>query len=403
MLYDHQQKLLDLNPSRHLIAWGTGTGKTKTAIELAYKNGEEALIICPKSLVEQWKSQVPDNWLVLSKEQFKKLYRQLSNFNCLIVDEAHYFGNYKSGLTKALLDYIKLHNPKYHYLLTATPYLSSSWNLYSYGLILGKDWNWYKWHKHYFNEVKMGRRKIPIQKKVVNGLPIEQEIARLVSVLGSTVALEDCFDVPEQIYQVEWFTLTTGQRKAISEAWDPLPIIRFTKEAQICGGTLKGDGYTEDQTFKSEKMDRCLDLIKEHKKLIVVCHFNNEIDALATKVAKSKKVYIIRGDVKDRHDVVADAEKSDDCVVFINAACSEGYELPSFPIMVFYSYSYSLKDAIQMRGRILRANKLKKNVYLSLVVKDSIDEDIYKCIESKQDFQIAIYEKDRSSADNKME
>lgn len=393
MLYDHQQKLLDLNPTRHLIAWGTGSGKTKTAIELTYKNGEEALIICPKSLVSQWKAQVPDNWLVLSKEQFKKLYRQINPFNCLIVDEGHYFGNYKSGLTKALLDYIKLHNPKYRYLLTATPYLSSSWNLYSYGLILGKDWNWFKWHKHYFNEVKMGRRKIPIQKKVVNGLPIEQEIARLVSVLGSTVALEDCFDVPEQIYQVEWFTLTSGQCKAISEAWDPLPIVRFTKEAQICGGTLKGDGYTEDQTFKSEKMDRCLDLIKEHKKLIVVCHFNNEIDALVTKVAKSKKVYIIRGDVKDRHDVVADAEKSDDCVVFINAACSEGYELPSFPIMVFYSYSYSLKDAIQMRGRILRANKLKKNVYLSLVVKDSIDESIYKCIERKESFQIEIYNK----------
>lgn len=393
MLYDHQQKLLDLNPTIHLVAWGTGTGKTRTAIELAYKNGEEALIICPKSLVSQWQEQVPNDWLVISKEQFKKKYRQLNPFNCIIVDEAHYFANHKSGLTKALLDYIKLHKPKYRYLLTATPYLSSSWNLYSYGLIFGKDWNWYKWYKYYFNEIKMGRRKIPVQKKVVNGLPIEQEIARLVSVLGSTVALDECFDVPEQIYQVEWFALTASQNKAIGEVWDPLPIVRFTKEAQICGGTLKGDGYTEDQFFASEKMNRCLDLIKEHKKLIVVCHFNNEIKALANKVGK-KKAIIINGDAKDRHKLVAMAESVDDCVVFINAACSEGYELPSFPLMIFYSYSYSLKDAVQMKGRILRANKLKKNVYLSLVVKDSIDEDIYKCIESKHDFQIAIYEKD---------
>lgn len=394
MLYDHQQKLLDLNPAMHLIAWGTGTGKTITAIELAMKNGEEALIICPKSLVEQWKAQVPDNWLVISKEQFKKKYRQLNSFNCLIVDEAHYFGNYKSGLTKALLDYIKLHKPKYRYLLTATPYLSSSWNLYSYGLIFGKDWNWYKWYKHYFNEVKFGQRKIPVAKKIVNGLPIEQEIARLVSVLGSTVALEDCFDVPEQIYQTEYFELTKPQLSAIADNWDPLPIVRFTSEAQICGGTLKGDGYREDQTFASEKMSRCLDLIKEHKKLVVVCHFNNEIKALANKVGK-KKAIIINGDAKDRHRLVAMAEAVDDCVVFINSACSEGFELPSFPIMVFYSYGYSLKDAVQMRGRILRANKLKKNVYLSLVVKDSIDEDIYKCIESKQDFQCEIYARER--------
>jgi superfamily II DNA or RNA helicase len=392
MLYDHQQKLLDLNPAMHLIAWGTGTGKTITAIELAMKNGEEALIICPKSLVEQWKAQVPDNWLVISKEQFKKKYRQLNSFNCLIVDEAHYFGNYKSGLTKALLDYIKLHKPKYRYLLTATPYLSSSWNLYSYGLIFGKDWNWYKWYKHYFNEVKFGQRKIPVAKKIVNGLPIEQEIARLVSVLGSTVALEDCFDVPEQVYQVEYFDLTKRQIKAIEDMWDPLPIVRFTSEAQICGGTLKGDGYREDQTFASEKMDRVLDIIKANKKLIVVCHFNNEIKVLANKVGK-KKAIIINGDAKDRHKLVALAEEADDCVVFIQAACSEGFELPSFPLMVFYSYDYSLKNAVQMKGRILRANKLKKNVYLSLIVTNSIDEDIYKCIERKEDFNLAIYEK----------
>lgn len=43
--------------------------------------------------------------------------------------------------------------------------------------------------------------------------------------------------------------------------------------------------------------------------------------------------------------------------------------------------------------QILRANKLKKNVYLSLVVKDSIDNDVFKCIQAKQEFDISIYNK----------
>ncbi len=74
-------------------------------------------------------------------------------------------------------------------------------------------------------------------------------------------------------------------------------------------------------------------------------------------------------------------------------SCSEGYELPTFPLMVFYSYDFSLKNYIQMLGRIQRINAIKKNVYLSLVVKDSIDSDVFTSLKKKEDFDIAIYNK----------
>lgn len=237
-------------------------------------------------------------------------------------------------------------------------------------------------------------RIVPVPKQMINGQPLEKEIRRLVSVLGSTVALEDCFDVPEQIFQVEQFELTREQETAIKEAWDPLPIVRYGRTAQICGGSLKSDGYSKDQYFKSEKLNRVLDLIAEHKKIIVVCHYNNEIEMIKNKIQDEKKVYVIRGDVKDRHSVVKEADVSDNCLVLIQAACSEGYELPSFPIMVFYSYNPSLKDYVQIIGRIQRAGKIKKNVYLSLIIKDSIDADIYDCVVNKKmDFQLEIYNK----------
>lgn len=402
-LYNHQQKLLDLNPKKYLLAWSTGSGKTRAAIALGQKNSEKALVICPKSLVEQWREQVPEGWLVISKETFKRDWTKIGFYSCLIVDEFHYFSNYKSGLTKSLLAYINFFFPTHIYGLTATPYLSSTWNLYTYGLIFGKKWKWFNWNLAYFDQIKMGRyqtksgaikdRIVPVAKQLINGQSLEREVRRLVACLGGTVALEDCFDVPEQIFQVEHFELTKEQKTAIKEAWDPLPVVRYGKVAQICGGSLKSDGYNEDQYFKCEKLNRVIDLISEHKKIIVVCHYNNEIDLIQSKV-KDKKVYIIRGDVKNRHEVVKEAEADDDCLVLIQAACSEGYELASFPLMVFYSYNPSLKDYVQLRGRILRANKLKKNVYLSLVVKDSIDEDIWDCVVNKKmDFQLEIYNK----------
>lgn len=403
MLYQHQQKLLDLNPKKYLLAWSCGAGKTKAAIALAEKNVSWVLVICPKSLVEQWKEQVPEGWKVISKETFKRDFCKLNRWNCLIIDEFHYFSNYKSQLTKSLLGYINIHKPEYIYGLTATPYLSSTWNLYTYGLIFGKKWNWLRWNLAYFDQVKMGKyqtktgaikdRIVPVAKQLIGKLSLEREVARLVACLGGTVALEDCFDVPEQIFQVEQFELTKEQKSAIKKAWDPLPIVRYGRAAQICGGSLKSDGYSEDQFFKCEKLNRALDLITEHKKIILVCHYNNEIEMIKSKV-KGKNIYIINGDVKNRHEVVKKAEADDDCLVLIQAACSEGYELPSFPLMVFYSYNPSLKDYVQMLGRIQRAGKIKKNVYLSLVTKDSIDEDIWDCVVNKKmDFQLEIYNK----------
>jgi superfamily II DNA or RNA helicase len=406
-LYHHQRKLVDLAPDKWLLAWGTGSGKSLAAITICKNKGGDTLVVCPKSLVNKWKDDC--NFDVLSKEQFKKQAPNLPYYNNFILDEFHYFSNHKSQLTKSLLNYIKNHNPQNIYGLTATPYLSSTWNLYTYGLIFGRNWNWYKWKTTYFFEIIMGYRvignkkipiKIPKAKQVINGLPLDKEVARLVNCFGNTVSLEDCFDVPEQIFLTEKFELTKEQKKAIDENFDPLPIVNFSKESQISGGTLKGDAYIEDQFFKSEKMDRCLDIIQEHKKVIVVCHYNNEIDVLASKV-KNKKVFIIRGDVKDRHSVVQEAEACDNCVLFAQSACSEGWEIPSFPIMVFYSYDFSLKNYVQMMGRIQRAGHIKKNVYISLVTEKTVDEDIWNTVVNKKmDFQTSIYEKNRGTTNN---
>lgn len=396
-LYKHQRELVELNPNKWLLSWGTGSGKTLTAITLAQNSNERTLVICPKSIVDQWKPQVPTDWLVISKEQFKKRYKEIGEYKTIIVDEAHFFSNHKSQLTKSLIAYISHYKTQRVFLLTATPYLSTIWNIYAYGLLFGKPWRWIDWDRKYFYKIKMGRRMIPKQKEVIDGVPIAQEIKRLVNELGNTVSLEDCFDVPEQIYQSETFELTAEQKKGINDITDFLPIVKFTKVHQICGGSLKGDGYTEDKFFKSEKAERAIELAKEHDKIIIVCRYNNEIDYLSSKI-KDKEVLVIRGDVKDRHSVCLKAESLNKCVVLIQASCSEGYELPSFPIMVFYSYDFSLKNYIQMIGRIQRAGHIKKNVYLSLYVKGTIDEEIYKCIMSKRDFDIELYGKTNTSS-----
>jgi hypothetical protein len=364
------------------------SGKSLALIELTKIKGDKALLICPKSLVEKWEEDIKLHQVdmdVISKEQFKIKHSKglLPKYNTILVDEAHYFSGYKSALTKALADYLREHNPKHLYFATATPYLSTSYNIWTYLKLFGRNIKWFSWTQTFFTKIKMGNRLIPVERKTFKGREMSEVMGDYIRQIGNFVSLDDCFDVPEQISQRETFQITAEQKKAFELHHDITPIVNYTRRLQIENGTIKTpEGF---DTFKSEKLSRVLELIKEHKKLVVVCRHRAEMELIKQNI--KKPCFLIHGDVKDRNEVVKQANASEECVVLVNASCSEGYELPLFPIMVFYSLSNSHKDHIQMKGRILRANHLKKNVYLYLVVKGGVDEMVYKnVVEKKQDF-----------------
>jgi superfamily II DNA or RNA helicase len=398
-LYEHQKKLLKENPAKWLMAWGTGSGKTRTAIELSKVNAKLTLVICPKSMVETWIKEIKmwggdKNTAVVSKENFKKLYRKMPKFDCLIVDECHYFSNYKSQLTKSLYEYLKKYNPPYIYLLTATPYLSTPFNIYSLAKILGHHWNWYDFKTHFFYDVKMGKRVIPVIRK-----NIESDISQLVNKLGSTVRLEDCVDIPEQVYENEYFELTKEQKKEIEQLNDVLPIARINKIQQIEGGWIKGDVYVGNKEIKSEKLNRLLELAGEHKKIAVVCRFTLEINNIFLKLKEKypgRNIYKLQGNLsgEERHNIIEEIHKKDDAIIIIQAQLCEGYSLETVPIMVFYSMDYSLKAYIQIIGRLQRISAIKKNVYIFFITKNSVGESVYDCVvHRKMDFNEAIYAK----------
>ena len=394
MLYNHQQQILDDFPKKHLLAWECGVGKTLAAIKLADKINESTIVVCPKSLVRNWQEELkkfsdePDKFIVMSKENFKKDADKLLPVKTLIIDEAHYFSGMKSQMHKSLHKYIKKHKTEYVYMLTATPYMSTAWNIYALARILGIEWNYMKFKAHFFNDVRMGQRIIPVQRS-----GMEEEIARLVSILGSTVKMEDCVDVPESVYIKEYFQLNQQQKKAIKDLVDVEHICRWTKTHQICGGTLKSDGYTEHQFFGGGKLERLLELIKEHPKIAVVCKYNNELEYISSKL-KGIPHYIVNGATKDKHGTIEKINELNNGVALINAKCSEGYNMPGVPVIVFYSYDFSLVNYVQIRERIQRINAIQKCTYISLIVENTIDEDVYKTVvEKKQEFHIKIYEK----------
>lgn len=382
-LLKHQKSFLDKNLNKSALIHSCGLGKSRTACE--WSGTDSVLVICPKALQTNWlremkKWRIKNLHLVriMSKENFKKSADTLENYNQVIVDEIHtgfLTPNFKSQMSKSLKNYLKKHDVKRFLACTATCYSSSPWNIFVLAHYLGYKWDWQKFNYTFFNQVRMGPRIVPIPKK-----GCEVELAKLTKKIADVVNIEDVIDVPEQLHcDPEYFALSARQKKMIEEAYDPLPIVRFTAQHQI---EQMGD-----------KTERLIALCEENPKIAIVCRYNAQIDALAQNLAKFKPL-IIRGDVKDRDKVCLEAEKADRAVVIIQADCGIGFELPSFPVCVFASMSYSYTSWEQMCGRFLRMNKASKTTFLYLLTEgDSVDQAVYDCIKRKEDFKIELFKK----------
>jgi len=334
----------------------------------------------------------PVGFYFFSKEEFRKDWDSAEKSNIVIYDEAHYVSGHTSQMYKNFYKYIKKHNVENVLLLTATPYLSTPWNIFTLAKILGHDWNYLSFKNQFFEERYIGRRVIPQVRE-----DIEDDISALVAHIGDVVKIEDCIDIPEQTFTKEIFSLTSQQKKAMKEICEVNPIVRFTKNHQIENGTLKSDGYIADKLLDCEKNDRILELVRQNKKVAVIARYNLQLEHMKQHLEGcGKPVYVINGKSKDRDAIIQTVEGLNEAVILINASCSEGYELPSIGLCIFASLSFSYKDYKQMIGRFLRINKIKKNVYLHLISSDGVssggvDESVYQAIMSKKDFDIAIY------------
>jgi hypothetical protein len=407
-LYVHQQKILKEDPKKTGLFLGTGSGKTLTALLLAR---EYVVVICPKTQKEDrtWERQAEKipvemrRWKeikVMSKEEFRRDWQDLADrigtdgaHFTVIVDEAHtclgatpnvrYVKKVaipkNSQTFDALQAFIAQVNPGRLYLCTAT-IIKSPMTVWAAGVVLGKKWNWYEWRNIFYTRLPMPGREIWMPKK---DSAIKDRLARLVRSLGYVGRLQDFFDVPAQTWKTIHVELTEKQRQRI---------VLIGKKHQVENGVLSGNEFSDAEHFENQKLEKLLDMAIEFPRMIVFAKYTAQIEQIAT-VMKSmgKKVFTLTGATQDRGTVIAEALTCEDYVFICQSQISAGWELPNCPVMVFASKTYSFVDYDQGLGRIQRANNIKKNLYINLVVRDGVDDAIEKCIDNKCDFNERIY------------
>ena len=370
----------------------------------------KTLVVCPKVLREDktWQANLQKigkqlDLTVISKEDLREA-DTLPHFDTLIIDEAdtclgvtpNVMWRNREPLPKASQLFYKLlalkDRPKRLYLLTATV-MKSPFTVWAAAVILGKASleSHSRFRDIFYIKLPMGGRREVYAPKRDN--QTKERLATFAKSLGYTGRLEDFADVPPQTYKDDYIELTNEQLCMLKEIQIeyPDPLVQIGKRNQVENGILVGDEYRKGQYIKDNKIDRIVDYSVQFPKMIVFARYSLQIQKIK-QALKDKNVFVLDGKTKDRGDMMNKLKDMDEYVLIVQSQVSAGWELPTCPVMIFASRDYSFVSHIQAQGRILRANALKKNLYINLIARGkTVDKAINDALINKEDFNERLY------------
>ena len=399
-----------------------GTGKTKVSIDLMkywlLNGAKNALIICPKSALYNWESECKMNGVTatvvrgLSAKRRALLDEQicimnyesaratsdyifLHPFEILILDESHKIKNHKAAVTKFFL---KLRpTAKHVVIMTGTPVTDNLWDIWSQ-MHFAKpkqvfDENFYVFRHRYFVKVS---DQLSIWK------PYKDSDKRInEKIIGHIVRFtkEECLDLPEKVYtdlplefipiqQQHYYELATDMLTRFDDKSVTTCEYKLTlslRLSQVTSGHLRSnEGNLE--TFPTPKDEAVKDIMENSTgRVVIFARFRPDIFKL-TEILKSYNPAVVFGDVVDRQAEIDRFTNDEKCRVFIGQIQTAGIalNLQVANTVVYYSQGYSLLERMQSEDRCHRIGQKNKVQYINLLIKDSVDEVIWKCLKRKK-------------------
>lgn len=371
-LYEHQKKFLNKNPSKALVCWDAGTGKTKAAVEWLRTRQRNALVVVPKRISKKWREELGDvKATVVTKEEFKKL--DFKNPSALVIDEAHYhsaplFTKNRSQIAEKTYNFIRENEEMPVLLLTATPISSNPANLHTLLCYIGVYIPWKIWRDRFY-ELK----KLPFLPRIA-WLPRKDWRKDIQSVLlkhAHIALMGDCVDylppITEEVVKVEVEPFENNPE------WEPMASF-----------------VAEHRHEQKNKIKVIKEIGSEYSKVIVVAYFREQIEELYKELSKIKQTYVLHGGVKNPEDVIKEAQNDQECFLICQSSIGVGFDADSFSVMIFASQGYSYVSLVQMKARIRRIHNLKPVKYYYLLG-GRCDKGIRKQLELGKDFDVAYF------------
>ncbi len=412
-----------------ILADEMGLGKTVQALTILemFRNEGLHMVICPKTLLYNWESEVKKffpNLKVLiidgSSEKRKKLIKTAKRYNLVItsysmlqkdyieyvennvefeykiLDEAHYVKNMKTLSAKA----VRLVSAKNRILLTGTPLENNLEELYgTFDLIM----------PGYLGTHTDFRRDFVSKIERNNAIALELLQAKIRPFILRRTKQEVLKELPEKQEQVVYNEMTNKQialynevlNRVKTETFDLVEKQGFEKSRlQILSALLKlrqicNHPSLIDKSFLntekiSGKYEQFLELLTEvidsGEKVLVFSQFTTMLDVFEDDLKKDEIKYLrLDGSSKKRQEIVEEFNENKEIPVFLISlkAGGVGLNLTSASAVFLYDPWWNPmaeKQAVDRAHRI--GQKKRVNIY-KFITKDSIEEKILKLQERK--------------------
>lgn len=412
-----------LNAESYAIFADTGTGKTVMALEIA-SHYNKSLVLCPLSVIETawvddcrkfypnmkivnvWGTSKQDrlnklnsdaNVYVMNYESFKIIRSEIkkAHFDCVIVDESSVMKNMSSQITTMLLELISI--IPHRFVLSGCPTPNHNSEIFPQIKFVDPDVfgaNYYGYLARYFHQ-DMSNPHYWFQ--------TDEDKERHYARLAETAAFlkkEDCVDLPDKVFEVRQFDLLPEQRRHydsvsndIRENVNQWSKFEFTAKLMKLREIADGFVINKDNsitTFDNGKEALLKEAIADigNKQIIVWCQFRHEIESLAKKF----RGVALTSQTKNRDDIIRKFKSGEISLLFTHPKLiGKGLTFVNCTYNIYYSLSFSYEEFKQSQDRIHRIGQNNKCTYIILQARDTIEEQIYCCLQNKKNAVDELY------------
>lgn len=402
-----------------------GTGKTMIALTWIYDSLisgsiDDALVICPHSLIASWESAISKmaefgysedeidivrgavsivsyNSVWVRNKDFRKKKGQRKyeirqqykkQWGAIFCDESHRLGDPYSVQTTVILRMIPL--AEHRFPMTGTPDSGKYTKLYGQLKFIDPS---------LFEDYRQFERRYVLAKDYF-GNPTRYDEDALDSLkrrYGAVARLKECFDMPDSTETDVPVPFTAeglraykdmlGKRRKEYGINFQTAGVSSMKAKQCCSGFVFDDDHVP-RYLPTGKIEALEDIIESRDgKIVVFCQYIPSIDRICDFLGR-KKISYVRFDASEKRPVWEDFQSDPNIrmIVVQYQRGAEGIDLFSADCMVFYETTPSPYILEQAKARIMRKGQVKKCSYYYLYTPhNSLEERSMRSVRAGMD------------------
>ena len=406
------QKLVE--NKKYILADDMGLGKTTSTIIAALESGaKKVLIICPATLKINWKREIENysdrtiyiaegknfstehDFVIINYDILKNFHDSkkkddsqilASNFDLVVIDEAHYIKNAQAQRTKLINDIVKKVDRLW--LLTGTPMTSRPIDYYNLlNLVdspVAKNWMAYVIRYCSGYQFRVGPRKV----WNVMGASNLEELRDRTSNLTLRRLKEDVLDLPDKIITPVYLRTSSKEYKDLmGEYYEWLE----NKKEESSSLTVQFSKLMKvRKVIANEKVKQTIEfaenIIEQGKKVIIFTNFTDTLQLIHNHFGK-QSVYLDGSCNKvQRQHAVDQFQDNENIKVFVGnlIAAGVGLTLTSAEVVIMNDLSFVPAEHAQAEDRAYRYGQKNNVLVYYPIFENTIEGVIYDILNTKK-------------------